>query len=88
MINQSNRVKQLDQAKDVIADLETELDAELFQARSRVADAGDWIQNDEMYHEYLEEAMGRIAGEAIRNGYDDIAATAAELVDNPESDDS
>lgn len=80
MTNQTNRVQQLNQAKNVISDLEAELDSEMVQPRSRLGSASEWIRNDELYFQYLEEAMGRIAGTAIRTGHDDIATAAAELM--------
>lgn len=86
MITQSNRVKQLDRAKDVVADLEAELEVEMTQARSHLCSASEWIRSDDMYQDYLEDAMGRVAGEAIRTGHDDIAASAAEVVEPLESD--
>ena len=80
----SNRIQQLDQAKSVIADLETELDSELSEARNFLCYASEWLSNDSIYNDYLEKAMGRIAGKAIRTGHDDIAADAADLVDDLE----
>lgn len=80
----SNRVQQLDQAKSVIANLEAELDSELSEARDFLCYASERISNDSMYNDYLEEAMGRAAGIAIRTGYDDIAAEAADKMDDAE----
>lgn len=81
----SNRVQQLDQAKSVIAELETELDSELSEARNFLCHASEWITNDSIYNDYLEEAMGRTTGIAIRTGHDDIAAEAADLLDETEN---
>ena len=80
----SNCVQQLDQAKSVIVDLETELDSELSEARNFLCYASEWISDDSMYNDYLEEAMGRTVGIAIRTGHDGIAADAADLMDDPE----
>jgi hypothetical protein len=87
MTDQSNRVRQLNQAKDVIVDLEAELDAEMGQARDRLGTASSWIGNDGRYHDHLQKAMGQVAGEAIRYGYDEIAVAAAEIVESAEADD-
>lgn len=81
----SNRVQQLDQAKNVIADLETELDSELSEARDFLCSAGKWITNDSFYNDYLEEAMGRTVGIAIRTGHDGIATEAADILDDAEN---
>lgn len=80
----SNRVQQLDQAKSVIADLESELDSELSEPRNFLCQASEWVSNDSMYYDYLEKAMGRTAGIAIKYGHDDIAAVAADLMEDSE----
>jgi len=87
MTNQSNRVRQLNQAKDVIADLEAELDAKMGRARSQLRTASSSINNDHVYYDHLERAMGRIAGTAIEYGHDNVAAAAAEVVESSGTDD-
>ena len=62
MTTQTNRVKLLYRAKDVIVNLEGELKVEMTQARDRLCTASEWIRHDEMYQNHLEKAMGKIAG--------------------------
>lgn len=82
MTDQYDRIKQLTQAKEVLADLEDELGGEVHRARSDLGSAGEWIENEDMYSDSLQQAIGRIIGVAIRYGHDEIAAAAAEVVES------
>jgi hypothetical protein len=86
MTSQYDRIRQLTQANEVLADLEDEIDSEMSQARSNLGNAGDWIENERYYSDFLQQAIGRIIGIAIRYGHDEIATAAAEVVEPADED--
>jgi hypothetical protein len=73
-------MRTLEQAKDVLAELEDEVDAELSGARFSLRQAGQTIDIEDTFVSHLQEAMGKVAGSAIEAGLDDIASDATEVM--------
>jgi hypothetical protein len=58
----------------------------VYEARSELGNAGEYIENESFYSDSLQQAIGRIIGVAIRYGHDEIAAAAAEVVESSDED--
>ncbi|QKY19656.1 hypothetical protein B4589_004400 [Halolamina sp. CBA1230] len=83
-------MRKLEKAKNVLAELEDEVDAELSGARFSLRQAGQTIDIENTFVSHLQEAMGEVAGFAIEAGLDDIASDATEVIvelEQNESDD-
>lgn len=74
------RVQKINQAKEIIAELESKKDMRLSGPRGALLDAGSYVDDDQIYFEMMEAAMGRTAGLAIEGGYDEVASVASQLV--------
>ena len=79
-ISTRKRVQKIDEAKEIIADLEAEKGMQLSSPRGALHDAGTYIESDRMFFEQMEIAMGRTAGLAVEGGFDEVAADASQLV--------
>ena len=79
-ITTRKRVQKIDEAKEIIADLEAKKEMRLSSPRGRLHDAGSYINNDRIFFKQMEDAMGRTAGLAVEGGYDEVAADASQLV--------
>lgn len=83
-------MRQLEKAKDVLAEFEDEVDVELSGARFSLSQAGQTIDIEDTFVAHLQEAMGTVAGFAIEARLDDIASDATEVMvelEQHESDD-
>jgi hypothetical protein len=80
------RVQKLNEAKDIIAELEEEVDSRLLSERESLRTAGRMVSNDERYLHYMEEALGAVAGIAIRYGHDELATNATDLLSEIEDE--
>ena len=78
--NASVRVQKLDEAKEIIAELEEQKGMELSGPRGALFRAGRTVESVQPYMRHMEEAMGQTAGLAIEGGYDDVASNAAQLI--------
>lgn len=89
--NASVRVQKLDEAKEIIAELEEQKRMELSGPRGELFHAGETVDSAQVYRGHIEKAMGQTAGLAIEGGYDDVASKAAQLIadlqENQSSDD-
>lgn len=75
----TKRVQQIDEAKEVIAELEDRKGMKLSGPRGALLSAAETIDYDQMYDENFGKAMATTAGLAIEAGHDDLAAEAANL---------
>jgi len=78
--NASVRVQKLDEAKEVIVELEEQKGMELGGSRGALFRAGGTVDSGQAYRGHMEKAMGQTAGLAIEGGYDDVASKAAQLI--------
>lgn len=78
--NASVRVQKLDEAKEIIAELEEQKGMELGGPRGALFRAGGAVGSVQAYIGHMEKAMGQTAGLAIEGGYDDVASNAAQLI--------
>lgn len=80
----NKRLEQLREAKNIVSELDEELPAEnqaLIRAmRSDLESAGSSIRNSS-YDRHMRDALGRAAGVAIANGFDDLADRATRVLD-------
>jgi len=74
------RVQKIDQAKEIIADLEAKKDMRLSSPRGTLQEAGSYIVRDRVYFGKMEDAMGETAGLAVEGGFDDVVADASQLI--------
>jgi len=74
------RVQKINQAKEIIAELESKTDIRLSGPRGALHNAGCYVDNDSLYFGRIEDAMGQTAGLAIEGGYDEVASDASQLV--------
>lgn len=79
-ITTRKRVQKIDEAKEIIADLEAEKGMQLSSPRGPLYDAGRYIESDRVFFEQMEIAMGRTVGLAVEGGFDEVAADASQLV--------
>jgi hypothetical protein len=79
-ITTRRRVQKIDEAKEIIAELEAKKEMRLSAPRGALHKAGNYIDSDRTYFERMEDAMGRTAGLAVEGGYDEVAADASQLV--------
>lgn len=75
-----NRVRTLDEAKEIVVELEERKGIQLSGPRGSLWSASECIDYDQAYVNYVEVAMGRTAGLAIEAGHDDIATKATQLI--------
>jgi hypothetical protein len=83
--NASVRVQKLDEAKEVIAELEEQKGMELIGPRGALFRAGGTVDSGQAYRGHMEKAIGQTAGLAIEGGYDHIASEAAQIIRNPQA---
>ena len=78
--NASVRVQKLDEAKEIIAELEEQKGMGLGGPRGALFRAGGTMDSGQAYRGHMEKAMGQTAGLAIEGGYDDVASKASQLI--------
>jgi len=78
--NASVRVQKLDEAKDIIVELEEQKGMELGGPRGALFRAGGTVDSGQAYVGHMEKAMGQTAGLAIEGGYDYVASEAAQII--------
>lgn len=73
-------MEKLEEAKELLAQLEDVKDVELGGARGTLMRAGESVSAQQAYMRHMQKAAGRIAGLAIEAGQDEIASEAAALI--------
>jgi len=76
----NERIQKLDEAKEIVVELEEKKEYRLSRQRNKLWNAGAAVDSDKVFLSCLEGAMAETAGLAIEGGYDGLASAAADLV--------